>query len=344
MSPRFNPVFFVAVLSLPALATAATVPLQREFRDWVLTCDNLRGCIAEGADADNPSLVLRLTRSAGAAGAASLRIDGLDAGSALTALQLDGQPLALEARHWSADDDDGLRAWTTSDDAAIATFVRATGDGARLSLGDSTGSLDGFAAALLLMDEVQGRIGTTTAWRKPGVQPASSVPAATTPPLRRATPFLGPAITPAQSRALLAAAYALAADAQSDCDLAEDDEPETEVARLNTTDALVLRECGRGAYQSGYRAYRGPIDAPAQLRQIALPSAPGRPDVTWLMDASYDEATATLSHFSKGRGLADCGENATWLFDGRGFVLESLAIQPRCQGVMLDFPALWRNE
>lgn len=341
----FHRLSFVAFLcAFPAASVAATVPLQREFRDWVVTCDNLRHCIAEGADADTPSLVLRLTRAAGAAGAATLRIDGLDAGSALAALQLDGKPLALDARLWSNDDDDGLRAWTTSDDATIARFIRSTGDGSRLSLGDSTGSLDGFAAALLLMDEVQGRIGTTTAWRKPGAQPASSVPAAIMPPMRRATPFLGPAITPAQSRALLAAAYALATDASSDCDLAEDDEPETDVARLNATEALVLRECGRGAYQSGFRAYRGPIDAPAQLRQIALPSAPGRPDLTWLMDASYDDATGTLSHFSKGRGLADCGENASWLFDGRGFVLESLAIQPRCQGVMLDFPALWRNE
>jgi Protein of unknown function (DUF1176) len=330
--------------ALPGAAAAATAPLQREFRDWVLTCDNTRDCLAEGLDADNPTLVVRFARRAGPAGSARVSIDGVDAGGALAALRLDDRPLALDAAAWTATDDGGLRTWSSNDEPAARRFAALIRDGKQLGLGDGSASLDGFAAAMLLMDEVQGRVGTPTAWARPGDKPASAVPAGADPPRRRAVPFLGPALTAAQSRALLAAAKALADDATSDCDLADDDEPQTQVARLNDADALVLVECGRGAYQSGYRAYRGPIAAPGELRQIALPSAPGRPASDWLMDADYHAPTATLSQFSKGRGLADCGEATSWLFDGRAFVLESLAIEPRCLGVMLDFPVLWRNQ
>ena len=325
-------------------ATAATLPLQREFRDWVLTCDNLRTCIAEGADAGNPTLVVRISRAGGPEGVVRLRVDGADIATALSTLRVDGRTLTINPLRWKSDDDEALRAWISTDPDTVRGFIADVGEGTRLGLGEGGSSLDGFAAAILAMDAAQARTGTVTAWRNPGVKPADAVPAPEPPPLRQATPFLGPGPTPAQTRALIAAATTLANEEQSDCDVTYQDEPANQVARLTSTDALVLLECGRGAYQSGFRAYRGPIEAPGQLRQINLPSAPGRPDVSWLMDADYDAPTGTLSHFSKGRGLADCGETASWLFDGSAFVLESLAIEPRCQGVLLDFPALWRNE
>ncbi len=341
---RSHLIIWLGLCAASINATAATVPIQREFRDWVLTCDNLRSCIAEGADAGNPTLVVRISRAGGPQGTASLRLDGTDIGIALSALRVDDRALTINPLQWTADEDEGVRAWISTNPDTIREFIAEVGNGKRLRLGQSGSSLDGFAAAILAMDEAQGRIDTVTAWRKPGPKPADAVPAPTRPPMQKAMPFLGPGPTPAQTRALIAAATALANDERSDCDVTYRDEPEKQVARITATDALVLLECGRGAYQSGFRAYRGPIEAPVQLRQISLRSTPGRPEMSWLMDADYDAVTGTLSHFAKGRGLADCGESASWLFNGSEFVLESLAIETRCQGVRLDFPALWRNE
>jgi len=58
---------FLCLLTLlcSAPTLAATVPVQKEFRDWVVTCDNLRSCVAEGADQANPSLIVRFSREAG---------------------------------------------------------------------------------------------------------------------------------------------------------------------------------------------------------------------------------------------------------------------------------------
>jgi Protein of unknown function (DUF1176) len=70
MLVRFVAPLCLALLCAPA---AASAPLQREFRDWVLTCDNTRDCLAEGLDADNPTLVVRFARRAGPAGGAAAR-------------------------------------------------------------------------------------------------------------------------------------------------------------------------------------------------------------------------------------------------------------------------------
>lgn len=54
--------------------------------------------------------------------------------------------------------------------------------------------------------------------------------------------------------------------------------------------------------------------------------------IDYFTHVDYDPSTATLFHSAKGRGLADCGEAATWRFDGREFRLTSYAYLGRCSG------------
>ena len=336
------------LLSASALAAppsaAPAVPVEREFRDWVVTCDNLRHCVAEGADTDDPSLVLRFLRDAGPAGEARMEIHGADPGALTGRMHLDEQALIIGNEHWQQGQGDDDDAWHCDDAGTIAKFIDAIRNGKRVSIDDAGASLDGLVAALLFVDEVQQRSGGETAWIRRGARLASAVPPAPKAPGLRPAPYRGVELDSKTTQALIAAASELAQAPDSDCDLEDDDEPEKLAFRLNDSEALVLLECGRGAYQSGYRAYRGPIAQPAKLRMISLPALPGEHREDWLMSAGYDPKTAHLSQFAKGRGLGDCGDSDEWLFDGRDFLLVAATRQTRCQGVMLDFPSLWRNE
>ncbi len=60
--------------------------------------------------------------------------------------------------------------------------------------------------------------------------------------------------------------------------------------------------------------------------------------------ADYDPATATFSTSAKGRGIADCGESASWVFDGKDFHLAEATWQDRCGGGSAgDWPVIWRS-
>lgn len=340
MRLRYLPLFLLA-----APVMAATVPVQKEFRDWIVTCDNLRGCIAEGADKDNPTLVLRFSREAGPHGIASLAVWGAEAGADTLQLRLDGKPLRLTKEDWYSDGTDVDQSFETDSQGEIHTLVDALRNGHRLTSGEATASLDGLSAALLLIDDVQGRIDTDSAWIHRGYRLPDTVPTPPDAPMAVAHPYHGPALTTGENAAVIAAALALSKRSENaDCDLdGSGDKPNTLADRLEEHDALVMVECYRGAYQSGYRIFRVPVLQPGKARLILLPSIPGRQPEDILTDAEYDAAKGTLNHFAKGRGIGDCGETAEWLFDGKDFVLSALASEPRCPGVLLDFPPLWRN-
>jgi hypothetical protein len=43
----------------------------------------------------------------------------------------------------------------------------------------------------------------------------------------------------------------------------------------------------------------------------------------------------TISTFSKGRGIGDCGTESIWVFDGKAFRMTSFRMMPDCRGVPL---------
>jgi hypothetical protein len=335
---RYLPLLLFATPGL-----AATVPVQKEFRDWVVTCDNLRSCVAEGVDQESSTLIVRFSRDAGARGSASLAVYGMAGDTNPIQLQMDGKPLRLTKGDWYSDGTDEDLSFETDSQGEIRTLIDAVRTGHRLASGDASASLDGLSAALLLIDDVQGRIGTDTAWIRRGPESADKVPAAPAAPIVIAGPYKGPIMSDSQRAGVVGAAVAMSQTGDNPCDVEVSERKDAQAERLTQTDALVLVECFRGAYQSSFYLYRVPIAHPDQARQIMLPSIPGRPPFDMVTAAEFDPATGTLSHAAKTRGLGDCGETAQWRFDGHDFVLTAMSSQIRCLGLWREYPVLWRS-
>ena len=342
------------LLACPGFAHATGVPLYRTFKDWTLACDNVRHCTAVGMrENEADSLVAVIDRDAGPDGKVRIVLTGpdLDADSRLL---LDGRELELDPRHWrwqapkGDDEEHGRR--LTRDAAAVASFVHALRNGHRVAIADFESdkpapdvgdlSLDGLSAALLAMDDVQGRVGTQGAWARAGSAPESRVPAP--PPL----PALAPAPAPkplAQRDAERLAAAVRKAKAGVLEDEGCDGPSNDEAVALTDTDALVLLECESAAYQESSLVFRVPRNAPAKATLLQFDTLPGNApqDEVWL--AGYDADSGILAHHAKGRGLGDCGDDAQWQFDGKSFHLLEYRQMQRCGGLPFDdWPVLWR--
>jgi len=110
----------------------------------------------------------------------------------------------------------------------------------------------------------------------------------------------------------------------------------------------VLIACGTGAYN----VTNVPFIATRQGREIRIEPAPfdlaleehelegGR---RMLVNAFWDPATMTLSDFSKGRGLGDCGSRSSHGWDGRRFRLTAREEMPECRGSIV-YVTTWRAD
>ena len=150
--------FLIAASS--ASAAPASVPHYAEFGSWLVACDNMRSCEARGFDGKTEA-DLRVVRDAGETPVRiALTVSGrLDPDT----LHLDGAPLHLAAG-WTLKQEDGLATLSTVDPSAVRAFLRQVRDARRITFGaeDAGVPLDGLTAALLRMDDVQGRAGTPT--------------------------------------------------------------------------------------------------------------------------------------------------------------------------------------
>lgn len=347
------------LLCVSAGASAAT-PIYRQFKDWVVACDNTVRCEARGANEISP-LMLRLIAEAGPAGGLSLALESgvpIDVAS----MRVDGKPLALDTRHWTlSPEQDGMQTLDSRDPERVRALLKALRNAHELTFGDGEDQrgvpLDGLSAALLLIDEAQGRLGTVTALLRGGGQPASRVPAAPAlPPAVKPAPAMPPLDDDTRQRLIDGVRRAQSALLEKEeCHVAmEGDHTDNafDVAvALTPREALVLLECWRGAYQSTHLAFRTPMERPAEARRLVLPLPMARsPDdggqVAWdaFTNADYSNDSSTLHHFAKGRGLADCGDSASWVFDGRDFHLTEWRYLGSCRGGEPgDWPALWRS-
>jgi hypothetical protein len=222
--------------------------------------------------------------------------------------------------------------------------VRALAGGGAARIGpDHELSLSGAAAALLWIDERQGRVDTVTALRRAGTRPASSVRAA--PLLPVVTP--GPAVSQAgfgdKNQVLPAALEAVPAVVA--CRAETSDHwigKEVMSARLNATTELWAVPCFAGAYNMGHDWYitgpGGRAPRPARLDSSSDEPGPGT------VNGGYSPETRTITAFAKGRGVGDCGTASTWTWTGREFVLTRESEMQECWGVPADYwPTTWRT-
>lgn len=338
-----------------ACAQAPAVPVYKEIKDWLVACDNTRFCEAKGFS-DAESAAMRVTRSAGAIDDLAIDIDAPETGEGpdVARFSLDGRRLDLKTIQWAPVDGIGSGQITlaSGDPESAYRLLRRIRDGKVLSLGSGKTApavpLHGLAAVLLLMDDVQGRIGNASALIQPGHAPASALPAAPRAPVLKAAPN-PPPLSAADGRALAAAvrlgqrASLLKNECEADLGGATD-----QAEPLNASTALVMLECSRGAYQSAYLLFRASRTEVGMANLLTLPLPPGVPTVEndsfeGVVEPGYDTRKATLSVSSKGRGLGDCGTHAEWRFDGVNFAPSMYQQQNKCGGGMPgDWPTLWQ--
>lgn len=323
-----------------ASASSANPPSQtRTFRDWTAVCDNLNTCNAYGPADDHAGFVL-IRLEAGPAARPRLLAGAwsLTETAARLSMAIDGQAFPGQM-------DLGLS------EHPILTIERPTdpllsalANGRTVTLsaaGQSTSiSLSGAAAALLWIDERQGRLGTTTALIRKGTRPASEVPQAPAAPRLSATPAIAQDNLPTT---LARQVSALPEVRQCRLDNAESpsrDDP-WRVNRLGSNRLLWSLPCGAGAYNLSQVYVLSANDGSA-ARVVIFPTSDE--PTHQIVNSDFDATTNTISAFNKGRGLGDCGQMASWQWTGTSFALRQEEAMNDCLGLTSDYwPTTWQT-
>lgn len=333
---------------------AATVPsVTRTFGNWTAVCDNGNDCWAYATAKDFDSGWVILRYSAGPSAQVEVKVgDWSDTPGPLT-LSVDSQ--TVKAASQASDGRDGAMIERFED---LPDFIAKLGQGQTLGVDSADPdsapsiSLQGAAAAFLWIDERQGRLGTTTALVRKGDRPASSVPPAPALPVVRAAAAVSQAGL-SQEPTLPASLESLpeVKECRADLDRGNGQEPskDDDVARLSDDTLLWSVLCFQGAYNTGHRFFLtgndGQNPRPVFLRSTDQQGEDvGVADDFILINAGYDPESRTVSSFSKGRGLGDCGAAYVWTWTGRDFVLTEEQVMVNCAGMWPDlWPTTWRS-
>ncbi|MBS7846878.1 DUF1176 domain-containing protein [Pseudomonas fluorescens] len=343
------PLIFLMAAAVTSANAADDVPLERSIKDWVIGCDNTRTCTAIGAvperdDIGISTFSLRVTREAGPQG--NLRVGVFSYNATRGQPTLDGKPLKnrFEPGERKEGEVSEVFALTGSNADALIAELR---NGRELILpiegGTSVASLNGMSAALLLIDSVQGRVGTQDALISKGQAPASSVPQAPAAP--PGPSWHAPvALTPDRAKEVADAVVAATRKEWQE-DLNEGVAPKANAYALSADQALVIIETGCGAYNCFYNIYQAPLDHPEQARPARVAEVPNlsEREPNGLVD--FDPATGELSSQAMAMGMGGCGTSLRWRYDGNGFTLTHAAEMNTCMGLeQIYWPVLWRTE
>ena len=321
---------FVLPLALPAPALAqpraapglsGARPVLRHFQDWLLACDNVRVCRAQVTGQDG-SLMIR--RDPGPNGAIRVVLDGQDPTGGSSVPDIASIRVAGGAVPGGWRLDRGAEHAKLEGPAAL-TFVWAIAGARTLSYRASgeahSVSLSGLTAALLAMDQAQGRTGTVTASVRPGPRAATAVPAPQpVPVLWVPRPSTAPVPRGFAASVRRASAAALR---RADCETGQQEQDRA--VALSGTEILVFLGCRLYNTSYGTLLLRAPRADPRRARVVLLPQAPGDEDNAGdtsgvRSDLEWDPATALLesgSHSCAG----SCGHRSQWTFDGQNFRL-----------------------
>lgn len=338
-------------------ATAPAAPVlqitaeTKSFRDWSATCGNDGTCWAFGFTSGGDGGWVRIALAPGPDARPEVMFgywpDDAAKASNQIALTIDGRAFAAVLS--DAGQTDAPIGEIRTDARAV---VDALAQGKVMVIrGASTQdvSLHGAAAALLWIDEKQGRLGTTTALIRRGDKPASTVPGAPSLPVVVAAPAVSQTGFGDSGQAI---PVALRSRTEVGNCLKESAMPAvTDMvmsARLDARTELWAVPCGSGAYNVTHNWYvTGPDGRDA--RPVVLAGSNG-PDAdpnqadNATINGEYDPKTRTLSAFGRGRGLGDCGVIQAWIWTGERFVLTRESSMGECAGVPADlWPIVWRS-
>jgi Protein of unknown function (DUF1176) len=331
----------------PPAAGADAMPLTetRKFRSWLAVCDNGRDCFAFAGPVDGDTGWLRVAMPAGPAARptvwAGLPYFDDMAGGAPLVVEVDGRRWPTVAA--AAEDGGDLGAdGVVQNDVSGLIDALAKGRSIRLISGSRSAALSptGAAAALLWLDERQGRLNSQTALLRKGTRAASLVPAA--PALPSAPQPSGQAEALDGRRAPAAAELLLKVVAcRADMADRKDLEIPDQGWRLPDGRHLWSIPCFVGAYNVG-QVWTVTDAAGGQSKLLNLPGSRERADET--VNGEFDPATQTLTAFNKGRGLGDCGILSHWVWTGDAFTLKSESEMRECWGAPPEaWPTTWRT-
>ena len=323
----------------PSMAQGASAPGPlKSFKDWVIGCDNLRSCAALGlAPEDEMGAYIKIARDGAAADqpivSFTVSLDDTPQAASL-ALAIDGKPVP------------GLAPLTANVDGAFVTAALSPAEGRSLiaalkpakamtlEMHDGAKpavtfniSLSGSTAALLFMDDFQGRVGGVTALARAGSAPASAVPSLPAMPAIKALKMTELAKAPPPPKGVKP-------DTDSGCETTD-----ITATELSGGKTLWAACSNAAAYNTVYGMW---LAAGSTVTKANFP-APESDDPATLTNPGLSEDGYTLTSFAKGRGIGDCGEISEWAWDGTRFRLVDLTLMDTCRGVMPDdWPTLFR--
>jgi hypothetical protein len=349
-------IFAMLIAGIVSILSASAAELKT-FKDWVVGCDNLKTCTALGlplSDIDTTVSYVKIVRSGEAMAAPSVEFVSYAGEDALPpdaklALAFDDSNLSgLPAEPSSfAADIDGRFIRLSLPGSLVGDFIAAlkransltmtiVGSEGRVAANVPPGvaSLSGASAALLHLDDIQKRVGTTTALRSLGNKDAATAPQ---PPVARMVAGIKMSEIsdpPPQPPAVLAKK--------------EEDEncPEgTEriAFRLSEAQTLLGICTSAGAYNLFFDFFLVEGDK-AQPAVFPLPPELDKSGNQMVNPELADDGLS-ISSWDMARGLGDCGSFSAWAWDGANFRLVKYAAMEQCTGVQLDdWPVLYRTK
>lgn len=325
------------MLALLALAEP-TIGTSKTFGDWEVACDNIRACEMtslmreEDEWPEEGPRTASIARAPGPQGGFVVVVDSGKASGPAT-LEIDGTAVARGTPT------NGALRFGGADAARI---VAAAAEGSKLTLSQSGAAITGVwlagtSAALRFIDAEQGRAGTVTAAVAKGSNPAASVPAA------RAAPRVAALRAPGGSAAEVSATLRAQMEKVSGCDelAGQPGEGEIETIALGGGATLALLPCGSGAYNISSVPFviRGGKAEPAEIDYAGDASN----DAAMLTNAWWEAETSVLATHAKGRGIGDCGEDARYVWDGKGFRLIEMRVMSTCRG-SVNWLRVWKAQ
>ncbi|MQT15041.1 DUF1176 domain-containing protein [Segnochrobactrum spirostomi] len=321
-------VFLSSVLA-PVCFAAASKDEVRRFGDWFAACDNGLDCAAGSLVPDGDSgatTVLSFHRAAAATAEPEFEILLPEGTTMPDRYEVDGEPVNLHPER----KDDWLR-FSTED---VPELVAAMRKGSVLALVDeggepiATASLAGATAAMLAIDEAQNRLGTTTALVRRGSKSPDTIPPAP------ALPEVDAVKTSRKAGPSLPADKAgwLRSDAQCD-----GSESSVEEFALDGERSLVLIACDSAAYN--FTSLALTIDKAGETAAPEFDHLESDEDDGRLNNATFQDGVLYTSML--GRGVGDCGQSRSYVWDGQHFVTLEVARQDICGGNP-DWPVLYR--
>lgn len=340
----------LSALSLPALAVYGTPFDGWGFvaEDWQVVCDNTLTCRAAGYTKeeylDHPASILLVAEPKKALPKAYVTVLTSDEESAsVSGDNPSTVELWLNDKSYGAIRDDQLNAEQTKQiirHARINTKIELRGGNASWIISDK-----GMSAVLLKLDEVQGRVGTSLALvSQDSANKQTPKSAKAKPIVRKSDDYLAQDKKQLDAKKLAyfqaninkwididAVQFVGSADKTGDCELIN---PSSEAAiniaeyaasslgwdfiPINANYTLASHLCWRGAYNMGVGYW---------TINNANPSKP-----QFITSSGTEYYDGEISAIHRDRGIGDCWNSKTWVWDGKRFAMAEDSSTGMCRG------------